>query len=88
MGPLPTSNFEQFSQFFSPENLLEGRFENDESNNPIYIGWTPFPNAPTSSAVFFIMKVEYTGNGVTWKRLPVLGIGWIYSWDDRADYFP
>lgn len=80
-------NLEQLSGVLGIEDLLEGRFENDGNDNPIYVGYSPFVNADPSEAVWFIRQIIYEGTAIVRTRLPDDGIGFIYVWDDRASYF-
>lgn len=70
------------------DDLVEKRFENDVDENPIYIGYTLTPDADPDALIWYIIKVEYVGQGVVRQRLPMNGLGFIYSWTDRATYFP
>lgn len=81
------SQVEQFSEILDPEDLLEGRFENNDDGNPIYIGYCPIPNAATDEPIWFIRKVVYDGTNVIRTQLPDDGIQFQYIWDNRADYF-
>lgn len=81
------SAVEQFSEILGVQNLLEARFENDANNNPIYIGYSPIPNADPSLPVWFILKVEYVDQGITRKRLPDDGVKFSYVWNDMSTYF-
>lgn len=78
---------EQFSSIFSPEDLLEGRFENNGDNNPIYIGYSPIPNADPAAPVWYIQNIIYDGQAIIRKRLPDEGVKFGYVWNDRATYF-
>lgn len=81
-------NLEAFSEILGLEDLLEGRYDNDENDNPIYIGYTPYPNGDTSEAIWYIRKVVYDGTAIVRTVLPEDGIKFGYVWDDRIDYFP
>lgn len=87
MNTLFNATSEQFSTMFSPENLLDGRFENDGDGNPLYIGYTTVPNGDTSLPIWFIQKIEYESVGVVRKRLPDNGVAFSYVWDLRDNYF-
>jgi hypothetical protein len=78
---------ENFSSILGIQDLLEGRYENDVNDNPIYIGYSPYPNADPALPVWFIMKVEYSGEAIIRKRLPDDGIAFVYIWNDRSTYF-
>lgn len=80
-------NVEAFSGIFQPEDLLEGRFENDVNGNPIYVGYSIVPNANPALAIWYIQKIEYDGESIVRKRLPDSGTGLIYVWNNRATYF-
>ena len=58
-------SIEAFAEILGLEDLMEGRFENDGNGNPIYIGYSPFPNADPAEPVWFIRKVIYTGTGLS-----------------------
>jgi hypothetical protein len=81
------SNFLALSPVIKYEDLYEVRIENNSSGQPLYIGYTITPNAPTSDAVWFIKCINYTGSYVSWVQLPNLGYGYLYVWDNRATYF-
>lgn len=69
-------------------SYLELRMENDANGNPIYLGYSKFPNASTAAPVWFIVKLTYDGNqSPTRQQLPDNGILFNYVWDDRATYF-
>ena len=78
---------EQFTNILSNEDMLEGRFENDGDGNPIYVGYSPTPNADPAMPLWYIMKIEYSGTAVIRKRLPDEGVTFKYLWNDRATYF-
>lgn len=78
---------ELMSAYIDTEDLLEGRFENNGDNNPIYIGYTPFPNGDPAEAIWYIQKITYDGQAIVRKQLPDDGPKFAYVWDDRADYF-
>jgi hypothetical protein len=80
-------NIEAFSEILDIEDLLEGRFENNGDGNPIYIGYSPFPNADPAEPLWYIRKIVYDGENVIRAQLPDDGIKFAYVWDDRADYF-
>lgn len=78
---------EQFQGILDADDMLEGRFENDGNDNPIYVGYTTIPNADPDALVWFIQKIEYTGSAIVRKRLPNANVGFKYSWTQRATYF-
>lgn len=80
-------NLEAFAEILGLEDLLEGRFENDANDNPIYIGYSPYPNANPADPVWFIRKIIYDGTAIVRTQLPDDGIKFAYVWDDRVDYF-
>ena len=82
------SQLERLSSVISTDDLIEQRFENDANGNPIYIGYCSTPNAATFLPIWYIVKIEYEGNLITRKRLPILGLGFYYVWDLRASFFP
>lgn len=90
-SPISTPNvfdpYNNLSNYFKPTDLFEKRFENDGNGNPIYIGYTPYPNHPTSSNNWFIVKITYAGENITRYQLPDEGLKFSYSWDQRATYF-
>lgn len=75
---------ERLLNYLNQEDLLEGRFENNGDNNPIYIGYTPFPNGDPAAAIWWIQKVEYDGQAIVRKQLPDDGPKFGYIWNDRA----
>lgn len=81
------SGIEAFSQILGLEDLLEGRYDNDVNGNPIYIGYSPYPNANPDDAVWFIRKVTYIGESIVRTQLPDDGIQFAYIWTDRTTYF-
>jgi hypothetical protein len=83
----PYISNEQFQGILDPDDLLEGRFENDGDGNPLYVGYTTIPDADPDDSVWYIQKIEYVGTGIVRKRLPVDNVGFKYSWTDRATYF-
>lgn len=80
-------NLEAFAEILGLEDLVEGRFENDVNGNPIYIGYSPFPNAATNQPVWYIRKIIYDGEAIIRTQLPNDGIKFGYVWNDRVDYF-
>lgn len=80
-------SIEAFSGVLSLMSMLEGKYENDGNQNPIYVGLSPIPNADPAAAVWFIQMLVYDGNAVIGKRLPDEGVKFSYVWNDRADYF-
>ena len=78
---------EQLSAYLDTEDLLEGRFENNGDGNPIYIGYSPTPNADPALAIWYIQKITYDGQAIIRKQVPDDGVGFFYSWDLRATYF-
>jgi hypothetical protein len=80
-------NVEAFAEILGIEDLLEGRFENDVDGNPIYIGYSPYPNADPNEPIWYVRKVIYDGDGVVRTQLPDDGVGFLYTWTDRATYF-
>ena len=78
---------ERLSDVLDHEDLLEARFDHDSNGNVTFIGYTPIPNADPASPNFFILKVEYDVDVVKRKRLPNAGRAFIYTWNNRADYF-
>lgn len=78
---------EQFQAILDNEDMLEGRFENNGDDNPIYIGYTNIPNADPDDLVWYIQMIVYDGTAVVRRRLPDDNIGFKYSWTLRADYF-
>lgn len=87
----PESNIfrqiEGISQYFDEGDLLEGRFENDGDNNPIYIGYTPIPNGDPAEGIWYIQKITYVGEAIVRKQQPDDGPQFTYVWDQRATYF-
>lgn len=66
--------------------FLEQRIEYS-GDNAIYIGYTRQASAPTDAAVWFIVKLTYSGSNVTRVQLPDSGASFEYAWDDRVTYF-
>lgn len=86
----PMNIFEQIDHmtpFFVPTDLMEKRFENDVNNNPIYIGYSPYPNASPDMPVWYIVRVIYEGDGIVRFRQPDEGPKFTYVWSQRASYF-
>lgn len=84
----------QFAQVFNltPALLLtdffEKRSEPDANGNPIYLAYSPIPNADPDDAVWFVYKIHYDGNGnFIQGQLPVNGVQFTYSYTLRATYF-
>jgi len=67
--------------------FLETRIENDGSGNPLYVGYTKCPNAPTDENLWYIVKLEYSGGYLIRNQLPDNGPHFTYAWDDRASLF-
>lgn len=78
---------EQLSSLFDAEDLLEGRFDNDGSDNPIYIGYSPYPNADPSLPVWYLQKITYDGTAIVRRQQPDDGPQFTYVWNDRSTYF-
>jgi hypothetical protein len=71
-----------------PDNYFESRVENDSEGNPLYIAWSPIPNAGESDEVWYIKKLFYDINGFVERvQLPDDGAKFTYAWTDRATYF-
>ena len=87
----PQSVFSEFirNQALLPDDdLYEVRLENDANGQPIYIGLTITPNAPTSQDIWALLKLTYDVNGfLLRKQLPDAGQGFNYNWDNRATFF-
>lgn len=81
------SQIEQLSNYFDSGDLLEGRFDNNGDNNPIYIGYSPFPDANPALPVWYIQKIEYDGQSIVRKQQPDEGPQFTYVWNDRVTYF-
>ncbi|PWU06768.1 MAG: hypothetical protein C5B43_01260 [Verrucomicrobia bacterium] len=70
------------------DDLYEMRLENDSQGRVVYTGQCTIPNGDTSELIWFIKKISYDSNGYIDRiQLPVNGIGFMYSWDQRATYF-
>lgn len=81
---------ERLQNIIGSEDMLEGRFENNGDNNPIYVGYTPIPNGDPALPIWYIMKIDYDGTGIIRKRLPNTTPNtqaFSYIWDSRATYF-
>lgn len=78
---------ELMAAYVDTEDLLEGRFENNGDNNPIYIGYSPIPNADPAQPYWYIQKITYDGQAIVRKQLPDDGPSFTYVWNDRATYF-
>lgn len=79
---------ERLLNFFPIGDLTEMRMQNDVDGNPLYVGYSPIPNANPALNIWMIIKIEYDINGFTSrKRLPDNGRGLFYSWNDRITYF-
>lgn len=66
------------------ENFIQ-RFDYDGSNRVIYQGWAQAGSA-TSSSVWRIRQLNYTGDNVTSILFPSGSPAFAYSWDDRTGY--
>lgn len=76
------------SQIVSESGSLETRIESDGSGNPVYVGVTPTPNAPTSEKVWYIKKMHYDASqNLIRVQQPDDGVKFIYTWDTRDTYF-
>ena len=85
--PNPLDAIERLSTYLDTEDMMEGRFENDGDGNPIYVGYSPIPNANPALPVWYIFKVTYVAEAAVRKQLPDDGPGFIYVWNDRASLF-
>jgi len=65
----------------------EIRYERDDSDIALYIGYNREPNASTSDLSWFIVKNTVADGAITRQQLPDNGVQYKYSWDDRATYF-
>lgn len=81
------SQIERLSEYFDAGDLLEGRFENNADNNPIYIGYTPFPNGDPAEPIWALQKITYDGQAIVRKQQPDNGPQFTYIWNERATYF-
>jgi len=82
------TNFLAVSEVLNDEDLYEVRTENDSSGKVLYVGKNITPNAATSASSWYIKKLGYDGNGFLNRvQLPDNGIGFLYTWDNRASYF-
>lgn len=69
-------------------SFLELRMENDSNGNPVYIGYTQYPNGSTAAPIWFIVKITYDSNQSPLRQiLPINGRLFTYIWDNRATYF-
>ncbi len=89
---LPTPNI--WSQLLALEPILGGiaqlekRMINNLSGQVQYIGYALTPNADTSLAIWYIVKLSYDVNGfLDYYQLPVNGVIFGYIWDDYSTYF-
>lgn len=85
--PNAFNGVEAFTEILGLEDLLEGRFENDGNDNPIYIGYTIYPNGGTDLPIWYVRKIIYDGTNIVRTQLPDNGIKFAYIWDDRITYF-
>lgn len=68
--------------------FMELRMENDVNGNPVYLGYSKFPNAATDAPIWFIVHIIYDATQSPLRQiLPVDGLQFKYIWDDRATYF-
>jgi len=82
------TGFLALSEVIDLSDLYETRIDNDSNGKILYIGYTQTPNAPTDQPIWYLLQLEYDGNGyLSRKRLPNNGAGFLYTWDDRATYF-
>lgn len=82
------TNFLALSEVMELDDLFEYRMENDSSGKILYVGMAQNAATPTDEPLWYIIKLNYDGNGfLSYKQLPVNGAGFIYVWDDRATYF-
>jgi hypothetical protein len=82
-------DFSYFQVFGELSDFLEIRYENNAQGDPIYIGYNKTANAGEDELTWFIVQLNYDGNDdLEYQRLPLNGVGFKYSWTDRADYFP
>lgn len=70
-----------------PESFYEIRIENDGNGNPLYVGYSPFPEASTSESVWALRRMYYDVNGYIERVRQPLQKGFVYSWDDRSSVF-
>lgn len=66
--------------------MLEKRMEYS-GDNLIYLGYNRVPNAATTDATWYIVKMTYSGDLVTRYQLPDDGPQFKYAWDNRATLF-
>lgn len=87
-SPNSFSNFLALAGIINPANLYETRLENNASGQALYYGISLTPSAPTSVNNWYIIAFSYDINGfLDYIQLPNSGIGFLYSWDNRATYF-
>jgi hypothetical protein len=82
------TNFLALTEVLDIDDLYETRMENDSSGKILYVGMSQQPKAPTDQPIWFLIKLNYDGNGyLNYKQLPTDGAGFLYAWDDRSDAF-
>jgi len=81
------AELELITPYIDNEELMEGRFENNGDGNPIYVGYTPYPNGDPALPIWYLLKITYTGQAIIRKQVPDSGQKFGYIWNDRVTYF-
>ncbi|MBX9744890.1 MAG: hypothetical protein K2X08_06750 [Chlamydiales bacterium] len=88
---IPSNVFDQINNLASTlgtTDFYEQRLDNDSAGRPMYVGFSPTPNANVDSQIWFIRKLSYDNNNfINRVQIPDNGAGFIYSWTSRASYF-
>lgn len=88
----PTNSISQLIAFggqtIGIDKPYETRIENNASGDPLFVGWSPIPNADPSEKVWYIQKMHFDLNGfINRVEQPESGTGFKYEWDNRANIF-
>ncbi len=88
---IPSNVFDQINNLASTlgtTDFYEQRLDNDSAGRPMYVGFSPKPNANVDNQIWFIRKLSYDNNNfINRVQIPDNGAGFIYSWTSRASYF-
>lgn len=69
-------------------SFLEIRIVNDGVGNPLYVGYSKFPNADPAAAVWLIFKYAYDINGfIIRQQIQNAGLQFNSIWNNMSVYF-
>ncbi len=69
-------------------SFLEIRMDNNVNGEPVYVGYSKFPNADPAAAVWLLFHYTYdVNNAPTRQQIQDDGLQFSSIWNNRANYF-